>query len=475
MPKSKPKATMMVADGRGGLMRVEDRRFEPPGDWPIRFDVPKPEAGAWLRYFHAERERRDWSSSGIGQIDASENSGSISVNGGSSEKPQFAVVWERRREGSLKVRARPEGQPPMLLAELQAFFDNVNERSRSRAIEYVYRRRTLEYNGLAWRGEFWLDERLRLGPPSMQHGDALSGPRAIVVDAQIESVGVGDSLWAFEKQLDELAAFLSVVLGTNVRVTKNGRPTWTWGRGSTTPEVRNVGYWEPENPKEMPAPGTSHPVPLRSATRPDFTHRGLDDVEFGELPLPSDTAELWSAFRALSPELRQQFLQAAAKFQEGAMLFAERDTLSAALMVVACEALKPDDPQYRDHNVYDVVTALLGESHAKAIDVGPLRAQKLRSSHLHAGVFHGSEFVEAAVHSSYEDPSFDELRRALWPVTRETIIEWLRRGGVFTMPPLKRNRKRFRRRVRENAIAMVPIAAATGVAVGWFLRSLSWA
>jgi hypothetical protein len=91
-----------------------------------------------------------------------------------------------------------------------------------------------------------------------------------------------------------------------------------------------------------------------------------------------------------------------------------------------------------------VVKALLGDAHAKAIDVGALRAQKLRSSHLHAAKFHGSEFVEAAVHSSYEDPTFDELRRALWPVTREAIVEWLRRGGVSTMPPNKRSRNSLR-------------------------------
>jgi hypothetical protein len=358
------------------------------------------------------------------------------------------------------------------LPELEAFFDEVNGRSSERAVEYVYRRRTLEYHGLAWKGEFWLDERLRLGPPSIQYTNAAYGPRAVVVDAQVESVGIGDSLWAFEKQLDELAAFLSVILSTNVRVTKNGPARWTWASGSATPKIRNLGYWEPENPEQMPAPGTCRPVPLRDVTRPDFTHRGLDDVEFGEEPLPSDTVELWSAFRALSAELRQRFLQAAAKFQEGAMLFAERDTLSLALMVVACEALKPDYAQYREHNVYDVVRALLGEDHAKSIDLGPLRAQKLRSGHLHAGEFHGSEFVEAAVHSSYEDPTFDELRRALWPVTREAIVEWLRRGGVFTMPPLKRSRKSLRRRLRENAVALVPAAWGVGVAAGWLLRSL---
>ena len=30
----------MVADGGGGMAKVQDRRFE-TGDWPIRFVVPK--------------------------------------------------------------------------------------------------------------------------------------------------------------------------------------------------------------------------------------------------------------------------------------------------------------------------------------------------------------------------------------------------------------------------------------------------
>jgi hypothetical protein len=82
----------------------------------------------------------------------------------------------------------------MALPELETFFNDVNGRSRDCALEYVYGRRTLEYHGLAWKGEFWLDERLRLGPPSIQYEKAGFGPRAIVLDAQVESVGVVDSL-----------------------------------------------------------------------------------------------------------------------------------------------------------------------------------------------------------------------------------------------------------------------------------------
>jgi hypothetical protein len=82
------------------------------------------------------------------------------------------------------------------------------------------------------------------------------------------------------------------------------------------------------------------------------------------------------------------------------MLFSERDTLSVALMVVACEALKATDERYRDHTIYQVVEALLGPEHSDRLDVGWFGAQRVRSSHLHAGEFHGSEFLQAAVHSS---------------------------------------------------------------------------
>ncbi len=51
-------------------------------------------------------------------------------------------------------------------------------------------------------------------------------------------------------------------------------------------------------------------------SRPDFAHRGLEEQTLGEAMLPSDITELWNAYRALSPELRQQFLQAAANYAE---------------------------------------------------------------------------------------------------------------------------------------------------------------
>src|SRR5437588_10393590 len=118
MPKAKSKATVMTADGSGGLAKVQDRRFE-QGDWPIRFEVPNEQAGTWLRYFNVECERRGWDSSSFGQMEARENSGSITVNTGGADKPALAVVWERKRDRPLNVRARSAGTPELPLAEAE--------------------------------------------------------------------------------------------------------------------------------------------------------------------------------------------------------------------------------------------------------------------------------------------------------------------------------------------------------------------
>jgi hypothetical protein len=180
-------------------------------------------------------------------------------------------------------------------------------------------------------------------------------------------------------------------------------------------------------------------MPLRPVTRPDFSHRG--DGSATEISLPQDAADLWAAYRALTADKREQFLQAAAKWQE-ALTWHERSTLSFALMVVACEALKPADRRFKQHNIYDVVAALLGDATAQRLREHWFRPQDVRHAHLHRGEFRGSEFVLSAIMSSYQDPTFGQAWRALAPITREAIIEWLRRGGTFTMPPIEGRRMR---------------------------------
>jgi hypothetical protein len=105
MAKRKSRAEVMVADGAGGMVKVEDRRFD-RSDWPIRFEIPPEhkQADRWTRYLRAECEHRGWSVSSLGQLERAENSGTITVTG--NGKPQLEIVWEHKREGALNIRAR---------------------------------------------------------------------------------------------------------------------------------------------------------------------------------------------------------------------------------------------------------------------------------------------------------------------------------------------------------------------------------
>ena len=186
--------------------------------------------------------------------------------------------------------------------------------------------------------------------------------------------------------------------------------------------------------------------------------------------MPSDIDKLWASYRGLTVERRQQFLQAAAKWQEALTHWADRDTLSVALLVVACEALKPTESPFRNSNIYDVVKALLGESVAERLNSGWFRAQAIRNAHLHVGEFLGSELVQAAMNASFQDPTFDQARRALAPVVRETIIEWLRRGGIYSMAPPKERKKNWSKRLRRRAPILIA-AAGIGFLLGFLLAT----
>ena len=71
MPKEKPRAQIMVADGEGGMRAVEDHRFD-EGPWPLDFTVPAKDAEAWMAHLRAETEVRGWNASGIGRASCRE-------------------------------------------------------------------------------------------------------------------------------------------------------------------------------------------------------------------------------------------------------------------------------------------------------------------------------------------------------------------------------------------------------------------
>jgi hypothetical protein len=422
-----------------------------------------------MQYFHAVCEERGWSAGGISRHERREDSGTFAIT-----KTQMVlghVVWERKRGGAMRIRARSESSEAPL-SELQACFDQITAYCTEKKTQEYFLWNCLEYEGLPWRGELWLSDKVRLGPPSRQYEKALIGPRAILVSALIQGVTVRDAQDMFQEKLQEICAFLSVVTRQNIVIT-NPRQTWTWEPGAAATiisSVRNIGYTELEGPAGMADRGPCSAVPLYAVSRPDNELRGIDGTQ-SELALPEDIIPLWDDFRALNAEQRRKFLQIAARWQEALMHSRNRETLSFSLMVIACEALKPSDRQFDDHRIDDVVGALLGEPTAAYLKEDWFRAHHVRSMHVHQGELRGSEFQAHSPIRSFYDPTFDIARRELARITNAAIIEWLRRRGTFPLPPITQP-WRMRRWIRNNAFILFPIIFAAGLAVGWLVCAI---
>ena len=129
-------------------------------------------------------------------------------------------------------------------------------------------------------------------------------------------------------------------------------------------------------------------------------------------------------------------------------------------------------PDYRNHNIYHVVEALLEESTAAELQEAWFRPQTVRNAQLHSGEFRSFEFVERMMMSSYQDPTFDQAHTRLWLITQASIIQWLKLGGQLTLKPIH-NRSRQRRRVKWAPflipITFTAVGIAAGVAIGKFL------
>jgi len=96
------------------------------------------------------------------------------------------------------------------------------------------------------------------------------------------------------------------------------------------------------------------------------------------------------------------------------MHWQERSTLSFALRVIGCEALKPSEREFKDSRIDDVVEALLGTPTATRLKQEWFRAHNIRSEHLHLGDLRGSEFEVGTVLPSFYDPTFDDARSDLF-------------------------------------------------------------
>ena len=269
MVRSKSKALLSTSDGAGGMSPVKDYRFD-KGEWPISFEVPheQEQSDRWPRYLSAECNRRGWTVQSHGQIERGENSGTIRpLDAGG---PQLDIVWERKRGGPMKVRARLPSTSKLAPPDAERFFKELNDSCAAAITEPRYVRGTLQYDGPAWRGEIWLDDKTRLGPPSLQDETAMLGPRIVHVDAMLECIGETDRAFACHRMLQEVSAFLSVVTRKEFRSPQSGR-AWTWATDGNSCEVRILGYLEFANPVSMPSLRADHPVPLHPADIPRTT------------------------------------------------------------------------------------------------------------------------------------------------------------------------------------------------------------
>ncbi|MCZ6680971.1 MAG: hypothetical protein O7E52_27405 [Candidatus Poribacteria bacterium] len=357
MSKRKLSAEIRVADGAGGLRPVIDQRFE-AGPWFAEQVIPAAKAKDWMAHVKAEMEERGWNSSGISQIEADENSGSISIRSvNSSSSPTLLLVWEKPRSGDLSVKARLGGTPQMSKELADSFMGAVRERLRTSATTVVHRWDMLTYEGLAWRGELWLGKNLRLGPPS-RFPSSLLGPQVVIVDAMVEGIGRSGIDANFQSILREIQIFLGVVLGIRATLV---RPENGWvaefddKNHPIDCQLQSVGYWEVGSARTFPVKGDCASVARESVTRPGTGGR----TDQQERWVPEDIEELWLTFKRLPKEMNDNFLRAGNAFLIAQSMWPDQKTAYAAFHVVACEALKPIGKRHDRLNIYDVIASLV--------------------------------------------------------------------------------------------------------------------
>jgi len=206
MPRQKSSAQINVADGAGGMRPVVDLRFE-ADEWPIDIVIPQQDAEKWMAHLSAETEERGWSQSSFSQLDAAENSGTLSISTANGPSPStLEVIWEKQRGAALRLRARPSGDPVLPLGVAKGLIEATSARQRAGKTLRAHQHALLTYDGLPWRGELWLDSEHRLGPPS-KYPNALLGPQAVIVDAMIDGIGRFGVATNFQKRLYEIRVF----------------------------------------------------------------------------------------------------------------------------------------------------------------------------------------------------------------------------------------------------------------------------
>jgi hypothetical protein len=432
LPRQKSKAQFLVADGTGGMRQVADLRFE-AGEWPIVLVVPPSQAENWMAHFGAETEERGWNLTSFSQLDAAENSGTLSVHTTNGPTPAtIDIVWERLRGKKLQLRARLSGESVLTLDDARNFINSVSARALAGKTLRAHRQAYLTYDSFPWRGELWLDNDHRLGPPS-KHPDSLLGPQTIIVDAMVEGIGQQGVAASFQRRLHELRVFLSFVLGLRLEFGKFERG-WVCDVNAegriTECTLRNVGYAELSPRTEFPIHGCVSPVARRDVTRPGLGPYGIwPDMQ--EQWVPADIEQLWQSFLMLPSAKREHLLRAGNAFLIAASMWPDQRTAYAAFLVVACEALKPAGKRYDSMNVYDVVASLVSPNDAVGLRELSLQPQRIRSKHVHRGELVAGELLPMLMNNYFMDPSFHQMLRELSDISRICLIEWLRCGGTY--------------------------------------------
>ncbi len=450
MPKQKPSAQIHVADGAGGMRQVTDVRFE-AGEWPIKLVVPATEAEVWMAHLSAEAEERGWSSSSVSQLEATENSGTLSVHTATGRSPAtLDIAWDRLRGKELRLRGRPSGDPVFSLDVARDFIDAVSARVRAGKTLRAHRQALLSYDGLPWRGELWLGTDHRLGPPS-KHPDTLLGPQILIVDAMIEGIGQQGVTANFQIRLQELRVFLGFVLGLNITISKSqlGWVSDVNAQGSIVDcSLRHVGYVETAPSQGFPPVGSASPIERRTVTRPGLGPYGLT-ADMHERWVPADIEQLWTSFLQLPATKREHLLRAGNALLIARSMWPEQRTAYAAFLVVASEALKPPGKRHDRMNIYDVVASLVGIGDAQRLRRVAVHPQKVRSEHFHRGRVAAGELLPLMMHDHFKDPSFDEMLTILSQVSRVCLIEWLRCEGTYKVIRLRHERQGISRAILE--------------------------
>lgn len=440
-PMSKRPSTtqMFVADGLGGMRQVVDLRTQDT-NWPIQLTVNASDAENWMAQLNAEIEHRNWTSSSFTQLDAEENSGSLSIQTAIGQTPPtLSITWERQRKQKLRINARPSNDPVLSVDVANEFIYRVTERVRLGTTSQVHRRVLLSYDGLPWRGELWLDSEHRLGPPT-KHRDTLLGSQIVIVDMLVEGIGHLGVSANISKRIRELQLFLGFVLGIHLQSTKF-EEGWVCEINPDSQVMESKlgyqGYIENLSQNGLPNPGCTKQVERRTVLRPGLGPYGIHS-DMIELWVPSDIEQLWVQFRKLPNPKRDQLLNAANALRCAQMMWPEQRTAYVTFHVVACEALKPKGRSNDKLNMYDVVASLLGQDVAQHFYQLTVHPQKMRSNHLHRGELAAEELLSRFEDHYFGDPSFDQMLRSLAMTTRICLIEWLRRKGNYKLVELKR-------------------------------------